>query len=492
MENDLTHVDARTVGVALAGGGHRASAWSLGALLALHDLDVARRVKSIASVSGGSITNGFVGMHCDYRSANRSDFENVVTRPLAMSLAHGGTVFAWPPADAAKNRLFASAKVTGLTLAVLLVTLFGLMLTTILRVATWAAMLDVALSIEAFVFGVSLVVLLVTLRQRGPVSRHGYDEFFRRTPLAALPTGTEHVFCATDLQFAEHVYFSQRFVYSFRAGVGKPGTLPLADAVAASAAFPGGFPPIILPTLSFEFRAGAYPLRDHLVLLDGGLYDNMADQWFSGTSKRLSGRDGTNHAGERAELLTNACALRRPPDDLLIVNGSPSFPVGHFKSTWFLSFEIEALYRAVLSLYDQTTALRRQSLIRDALRPRSGTTSPSSGIAIISTETSPTSAIAMAPRDDPARNARLGTAERLVAARLGERGKVIDWDMLARRNASVSTTLDPLGAGAVADLIQHAAVLTAVQCHVYFSEPLPPESDWIAVFGRERFLRLVT
>ncbi len=50
------------VGVALSGGGHRATLFGLGALLALVDLRINRRTTQIASVSGGSIANAFVAL----------------------------------------------------------------------------------------------------------------------------------------------------------------------------------------------------------------------------------------------------------------------------------------------------------------------------------------------------------------------------------------------------------------------------------------------
>jgi hypothetical protein len=48
--------------VALSGGGHRATLFGLGVLLALVDRDLNERVSQIASVSGGSIANAFVAI----------------------------------------------------------------------------------------------------------------------------------------------------------------------------------------------------------------------------------------------------------------------------------------------------------------------------------------------------------------------------------------------------------------------------------------------
>jgi hypothetical protein len=52
------------VAVALSGGGHRASLFGLGVLLALVDLGLNRLVTQVVSVSGGSITNGRCQSSC--------------------------------------------------------------------------------------------------------------------------------------------------------------------------------------------------------------------------------------------------------------------------------------------------------------------------------------------------------------------------------------------------------------------------------------------
>lgn len=93
-----------TIGVALPGGGHRASAWALGALLYLVDIGAAPRVRSIASVSGGSITNGLVALRTEYSSTNSADFVRDAVAPLAKRLAIEGTVFADVPSRRRRPR----------------------------------------------------------------------------------------------------------------------------------------------------------------------------------------------------------------------------------------------------------------------------------------------------------------------------------------------------------------------------------------------------
>lgn len=82
------------IGVALSGGGHRAALFGLGVLLYLADAKKNAEVVSIASVSGGSLTNGFVAQSLDYRATSGDAFREAA-RPLVRRLAKTGTFF--PP-----------------------------------------------------------------------------------------------------------------------------------------------------------------------------------------------------------------------------------------------------------------------------------------------------------------------------------------------------------------------------------------------------------
>src|SRR5215467_506995 len=50
--------EAQGIGLALSGGGYRATLFHAGALRRLNELGLLHQVKEISSVSGGSITNG--------------------------------------------------------------------------------------------------------------------------------------------------------------------------------------------------------------------------------------------------------------------------------------------------------------------------------------------------------------------------------------------------------------------------------------------------
>src|SRR5918993_4243213 len=84
----------KSLAVTLSGGGHRATLFVLGALLYLVDAKANAYVTSIASVSGGSLTNGLVGQNLNFRETDGTEFRSRVAAPLATQIANKGTLFA--------------------------------------------------------------------------------------------------------------------------------------------------------------------------------------------------------------------------------------------------------------------------------------------------------------------------------------------------------------------------------------------------------------
>jgi patatin-like phospholipase len=98
-----------SIGIALSGGGHRAALFSLGVLAYLVDAGKNREVTSIASVSGGSLTNGVLAQAGNYGTMSSEQFTQVASE-LRATLVDKGTLWASP-----------LTKVYGLGLLVLLV-----------------------------------------------------------------------------------------------------------------------------------------------------------------------------------------------------------------------------------------------------------------------------------------------------------------------------------------------------------------------------------
>ncbi|HEX7277859.1 MAG TPA: hypothetical protein VF244_10835, partial [Acidimicrobiales bacterium] len=197
--------------MSLSGGGHRASLFGLGALIYLVDAGKGPEISCVSSVSGGSITNGWVGLKTDLYLAASGDFRSDIA-PLAAAVSTGGTLWGAP-----------------LTYAYL-----ALMIA-ILLVATGLCFPLGGLAALA-VWVVALAVVGWLARQRGWVAARALDRaLYRGAELSKLNPNTDHVICSCDLQSAKAVFFSGRFLYCHPLGWGVPADLPLARAVQASA-----------------------------------------------------------------------------------------------------------------------------------------------------------------------------------------------------------------------------------------------------------------
>jgi Patatin-like phospholipase len=455
------------VGVALSGGGHRASLFGLGVLLYLGDARKLPELTSIASVSGGSLTNGYVAQTLDVTTVvDGGAFERAM-KPFARQLAQRGTLFA-----------------TGTTW----VYLVGLTLTGLLAlVAPWLLHIAGILRFLVFVGALLLWADLVASRRSWIAA-----QAFRRTlfspagsptRLSAIHGRLDHVFCATDLQSAEQVYFAKEFVYGYRFGKGTPAKLPLHDAVQASACLPGAFPPRLFRARRFSFhypddvthpndpsprRADRPPKPPaFLVLTDGGVYDNMADQWAIG------------HHG-RKDSFPDPDNVHQEPAELIVVNSSAGLgwvPFWHARVPGV--GELLSLLKVKDVLYDQTTATRRRMLYDRARQADHGGTGMRIGLVNI-----PRSPFDLAKQFAPF-GGKAGERAVAVLAALGD--SEARWQADATANATcVKTSLSRLGTEVSARLLHHGYVLAMANLHITLNYPL------LQVPDRQRFVDLVT
>ncbi|HUL83046.1 MAG TPA: hypothetical protein VL131_12945 [Gammaproteobacteria bacterium] len=355
------------IGVALSGGGHRATAYALGVLVYLVDSGLNTRVRTVASVSGGSILNAFIAVLRSHDGTARSfrsfagfgSFDAEASR-LASLLA--GSRIAWFATVAAAALVEVAIVVLFLAGAIHLSTALLVLATALVALSvgsgprsggslwgwwgTWIycsgiAWLGsaVAMGVGATRFkgiwlaiGIALCGWLV--QQRHVVAEHAYDRTVCRPPLPPhrrwwarrmrledMDADVRHVFCATEMHSGRHAYFSHDVVYARGFGLGSPAGLPIATAVQASANFPGGFPirPLrasrfgfsltdrfeeaveqgikqgrdILTTAPDLVEASAAnrfvpirPLPRWLMLSDGGVFDNLAVDWFVDSEQR--------------------------------------------------------------------------------------------------------------------------------------------------------------------------------------------------------------
>jgi hypothetical protein len=288
-----------SLAVSLSGGGHRATLFALGTLMYLVDCGANKRVTSIASVSGGSLTNGLVGQTLNFRTTSSAEFDKRVSRPLADQIANKGTLFV--------------PILTKLYLALLVV--LGLSLVAI-PVAAFFVPHDVSNRIWAvavlIVWAVVVLIAAWVAGKRGSICAYAFKKTLfspggRASQLKDVQRdGLDHVICSTELRSAEQVYFAGSFIYSYCFGHSEnAGSLELARAVQASACFPVGFPPAVISTRGYQFNdVPNLPhcppgQRKKFVMTDGGVYDNMGDQWARGFDERLKHWPGLVMADRR-------------------------------------------------------------------------------------------------------------------------------------------------------------------------------------------------
>jgi hypothetical protein len=116
-------------------------------------------------------------------------------------------------------------------------------------------------------------------------------------------------------------------VCSSRFGWGEPGDLPLHVAVQASCALPPAFPPRWLPVARHRFEHGSEESAgtERMALVDAGVYDNQADQWFLGVRGRRRRFQTGSFASFRART-----SMEDSPDaeHVIVVNASGGLACG--------------------------------------------------------------------------------------------------------------------------------------------------------------------
>lgn len=444
------------VGVAISGGGYRATTWGLGALMYLVDAGKHAEVTSISSVSGGSVANGIVAQQTAFRTTDPERFRSALG-PVLRHMASDGLIFFGRATNPYVYTVLAGAALTGvgvLALAVAIVIaaldVFGVVS------ASWAGAL-VGWSVFAVAVLGTLTFLLFRWRSR-VVERAMRKAFFsvggKSTRLSDLPQPSTnadvplHVFCSTELQQGQQLYATPEFVYTWAYGQGTPGEMTLARAVQCSACLPGGFAPRFLKTAGHGFSKPNVPKR--MVLSDGGVYDNMADQWETGRSNRPLADDG-----------------RLGPADQLIVVNSSAAATQEAKKLRLLGAELFGLMRPINVMYDITTKLRRFELVKDWREAaRSGTGQQGTLVHI-----------PQSPFTVPQRLTTEGTPDqqaRAAAVLSKIPGTREDWQRIAVEDTGVKTTLGKLGVDTVAQLLYHSYVLAMINCHVVLGYPLLP------------------
>jgi NTE family protein len=221
-------------GLAMSGGGFRATLFHAGSLWRLNELGLLRSLTRISSVSGGSITNGVLALawprlEFDAQGVARN-FEALVVQPL---------------------RRFCSFDIDTRAIA------------------------------KAFLPG----------QHAWEKLRDAYDEYLfhgaKLTDLPEAPQAPRFIFNATNLKTGRSFRFTRKYLSDYRIGMldttalAAPGNT-LSMAVAASSGFPPLFSPISFDTDPTHWQkvegadlAGNPEYCSSMSLSDGGVYDNL-------------------------------------------------------------------------------------------------------------------------------------------------------------------------------------------------------------------------
>lgn len=223
--------NGKTLGLALPGGGFRATLFSLGSLWRLNEAGLLGHLDRITSVSGGSIVAGLLAFRwheLDFSAGSASNFKQKIADPI---------------------RNFCSKTV------------------------------DVPTGIRG---------LLNPFKSAGEYLVDYYDKhLFHGAITSDLPAPAtpgdgkpRFVLYATNLQTGRSFRFRQDMLADWKLGMARGVGIPLAQAVAASSAFPPIFSPVVVKTdpskwTEGEEIEGLEKLRRRIVLTDGGVYDNL-------------------------------------------------------------------------------------------------------------------------------------------------------------------------------------------------------------------------
>jgi NTE family protein len=233
------------IGLCLSGGGYRAMLFHLGALWRLNELGYLPKLSRVSSVSGGSITAGFLGVRWNRlgfdASGQAARFIEEIVAPI-------------------RNLAETTIDVSNIVVAIF----------------TPGSIAD-------------------------KVAKSYQDHLFGDATLQDLPDAPRFVINATSVQSGALWRFSKPFMADWRVGLIRNPTVALATAVAASSAFPPVLSPMRLDLSNYVFEpnSGADlaidPYTKEAVLTDGGVYDNLGVETVWKNYKTVLVSDGGGH-----------------------------------------------------------------------------------------------------------------------------------------------------------------------------------------------------
>lgn len=304
-------MNRETSALSLSGGGYRATLFALGSLLRLNEFGILKKLNRITSVSGGSIALGYLALHWNKLTFNNhgiaENFLEVIVKPL---------------------QEFCSQN----------------------------------LDIGAATFGI-----LSPWKTTGDEIIKIYNKkLFHDALLHNIPKGEgipEFIFYATNYNTGSSVRMTCDTIYDYKLGEAPAENISIAQAVAASSAFPPIFSPIVFDSSKWKWRKTEYAylyenrsLRDRLVLTDGGLYDNIGIEaiW-----KDKDEKDGEDHFDQ--VFVCDAGA----PFEIGFDNTGENLLSKLIQKTGLKRNWISQLSRMSGVMVDQQRALRKRQLMKN-------------------------------------------------------------------------------------------------------------------------------
>ena len=281
------------LGLALSGGGFRATLFHIGSLLRINEAALLGLIDEYTSVSGGSIISAYLGVH--WSDLNFDDagvvtnFDEIIVGPIR--------------------------EFCGRTIDV----------------------------------GTILGGLVNPIRHPSDLLINNYRKhLFQDKTLQDLPAreaGPRFTIYATSLQTGASVVFSHEYLSEYHLGRLAFPNIPIAQAVAASSAFPPPLCPVKLRVDPDAWVAGNISdlhadryLKEILLLADGGIYDNLG-----------------------LERLDRLC------DQILVSDAGAPFAVD--RKGWTTRFSQLARTKRTLDIMsEQVRALRTRNLVRKFIR----------------------------------------------------------------------------------------------------------------------------
>ena len=210
------------IGLALSGGGFRATLFHLGALWRLNELALLQSVTRVSTVSGGSILAGLMAVRwtrLNFEGGVATNFREEIANPIWRFCSRG--------------------------------------------IDVWAAL-------GSLLPGVNLL------------ERHYRRHLVGLATLQDLPDRPDFVFNAAHLETGRNWIFCKTLMRTYKLGIIDQPDTRMSLVVAASSAFPPAFSPVVLRLDPNDFKQSDFAelfdrvdLKSRVSLTDGGVYDNL-------------------------------------------------------------------------------------------------------------------------------------------------------------------------------------------------------------------------